>query len=110
MFNENYALQVNNAAVNYNIGSDNSVEFAQTVLATNYYGTKNVTKAMIPLMRPAAAGARVVNVSSRLGRLNGRRNVSNTFISVIPLSKKWMHLCFSYAALYLVFLFQHVQT
>ncbi|KAF5731011.1 short-chain dehydrogenase/reductase family protein [Tripterygium wilfordii] len=67
-------LQVNNAGVNYNLGSDNSVEFAQKVVATNYYGTKNVTKAMIPLMRPSAAGSRIVSVSSRLGRLHGRRN------------------------------------
>lgn len=65
---------VNNAGVNYNLGSDNSVEHAQNVVATNYYGTKNVTQSLIPLMRPSAVGARIVNVSSRLGRLNGRRN------------------------------------
>lgn len=65
---------VNNAGVNYNIGADNSVEHAQNVVATNYYGTKNVTQSLIPLMRPSAVGARIVNVSSRLGRLNGRRN------------------------------------
>eukprot|EP01018_Ginkgo_biloba_P017786 Gb_41226 [translate_table: standard] len=29
---------------------------------------------MLPLMKPSSAGARIVNVSSRLGRLNGRRN------------------------------------
>ncbi|KAJ8752682.1 hypothetical protein K2173_005571 [Erythroxylum novogranatense] len=67
-------ILVNNAGVNYNLGSDNSVEFAQSVIDTNYYGTKNVTKAMIPLMRASAAGGRIVNVSSRLGKLNGRRN------------------------------------
>ena len=39
---------------------------------------KNVTQSLIPLMRPSAVGARIVNVSSRLGRLNGRRNVRNT--------------------------------
>jgi carbonyl reductase 1 len=72
-------LQLNNAGVNYNLGADNSVEHAQNVGATNYYGTKNVTQSLIPLMRPSAVGARIVNVSSRLGRLNGRRNVSNTF-------------------------------
>lgn len=71
---------MNNAGVNYNLGSDNSVEFAQKVVATNYYGTKNMIKAMIPLMRHSAAGARVVNVSSRLGRLHGRRNVSLNFV------------------------------
>ncbi|KAJ6748299.1 (+)-NEOMENTHOL DEHYDROGENASE [Salix purpurea] len=65
---------VNNAGINYNLGADNSVEHAQNVVATNYYGTKNVSQALIPLMRPSAVGARIVNVSSRLGRLNGRRN------------------------------------
>uniref|UniRef100_A0A2P2II68 Short-chain dehydrogenase/reductase n=2 Tax=Rhizophora mucronata TaxID=61149 RepID=A0A2P2II68_RHIMU len=67
-------ILVNNAGVNGNLGTDNSVQNAQMVVSTNYYGTKNVTNAMIPLMRPSDAGARVVNVSSRLGRLKGRRN------------------------------------
>ncbi|KAK4410693.1 Carbonyl reductase [NADPH] 1 [Sesamum angolense] len=67
-------ILVNNAGVNFNAGSDNSVEFAEKVIATNYYGTKDMIKAMIPLMRPSDSGARIVNVSSRLGRLNGRRN------------------------------------
>lgn len=65
---------MNNAGVNYNLGFDNSVEFARQVVDTNYYGTKNMIKAMIPVMKPSTAGARIVNVSSRLGRLNGRRN------------------------------------
>ncbi|KAJ8429078.1 hypothetical protein Cgig2_006819 [Carnegiea gigantea] len=65
---------VNNAGVNFNIGSENSVEHAEQVIKTNYYGTKSVIEALLPLMRPSAAGARIVNVSSRLGRLNGRRN------------------------------------
>ncbi|GFQ07521.1 carbonyl reductase [NADPH] 1 [Phtheirospermum japonicum] len=56
------------------IYGDNSVEFAEKVISTNYFGTKNMIKAMIPLMRPSESGARIVNVSSRLGRLNGRRN------------------------------------
>ncbi|XVE63792.1 hypothetical protein DITRI_Ditri07aG0048500 [Diplodiscus trichospermus] len=67
-------ILVNNAGVNYNLGSDNSVEFAKQVVETNYYGTKRMIKAMIPLMRASAAGARIVNVSSRLGKLHGRRN------------------------------------
>lgn len=77
-----YVFQVNNAGVNYNLGSDNTVEFAETVISTNYQGTKNMTKAMIPLMRPSPHGARVVNVSSRLGRVNGRRNVRNSFTHI----------------------------
>ncbi|CBI35626.3 hypothetical protein AAG906_025638 [Vitis piasezkii] len=67
-------ILINNAGVNYNMGSENSVENAENVIATNYFGTKNVIKAMVPLMKPSASGARIVNVSSRLGRINGRRN------------------------------------
>ncbi|CAA0816400.1 NAD(P)-binding Rossmann-fold superfamily protein [Striga hermonthica] len=67
-------ILVNNAGVNFNAGSDNSVEYAEKVIGTNYFGTKNMIKAMIPVFRPSDAGARIVNLSSRLGRLNGRRN------------------------------------
>jgi len=68
-------MQINNAGVNYNVGSDNSVEFSHMVISTNYYGTKNIINAMIPLMRHACQGARIVNVTSRLGRLKGRHSV-----------------------------------
>ena len=68
--------QINNARISYNTGSDNSVECAENVINTNYIGTKNMVKATIPLMRPSAEDARIVLVSSWLGRLNGRRNVS----------------------------------
>ncbi|KAL0319027.1 UNVERIFIED_CONTAM: (+)-neomenthol dehydrogenase [Sesamum angustifolium] len=54
-------ILINNAGVNYNAGSEKSVENAEKVIATNYYGTKNMIKAMIPLMRPSDAGARIVN-------------------------------------------------
>ncbi|MBA0582474.1 hypothetical protein Gorai_024619, partial [Gossypium raimondii] len=67
-------ILVNNAGVNYNLVSGNSMEYAKQMIETNYFGTKNMIKAMIPLMRPSAAGARIVNVSSRLGKLNGRRS------------------------------------
>lgn len=67
-------ILVNNAGISYNTGSDNSVEFAEKVININYVGTKNMTKAALPLMRPSTEGARIVMVSSRLGRLNGRRN------------------------------------
>jgi len=75
-------LQVNNAGVNFNLGSDNSVENARKVIETNYYGTKRMTEAIISLMKPSLVGARIVNVSSRLGRLNGRRNVSKALYTV----------------------------
>ncbi|PON97487.1 Short-chain dehydrogenase/reductase [Trema orientale] len=67
-------ILVNNAGINFNVGTDNSVENARMVVATNYFGTKSMIEAMIPLMKPSTVGARIVNVSSRLGRLNGRRN------------------------------------
>ena len=80
-------LQVNNAGVNFNLGSDNSVEYARKVITTNYFGTKNMTEAMIPMMKPSTAGARIVSVSSRLGRLNGRRNVSkSSYCALLSLS------------------------
>jgi len=53
-------LQVNNAGVNFNLGSDNSVENARKVIETNYYGTKRMTEAVIPLMKPSLIGARIV--------------------------------------------------
>ncbi|GKV45525.1 hypothetical protein SLEP1_g52597 [Rubroshorea leprosula] len=67
-------ILVNNAAVNFNIGTENSIEFAKQTIDTNYYGTKNMIKAMLPLMRCSSHGSRIVNVSSRLGKLNGRKN------------------------------------
>ena len=77
LINRHYKLiQVNNAGVNFNHGPDNQLECAEQVIRTNYFGTKNIIQAMIPLMRPSSSGARIVNVSSRLGRINGRRNVS----------------------------------
>lgn len=89
-----HILQINNAGVNFNVGSDNSLENAEKVIDTNYYGTKNVIKAMIPLMKASASGARIVNVTSRLGRINGRRNVSNNlaFLSLV-LSQIWLVMC-----------------
>ncbi|CAA7396387.1 unnamed protein product [Spirodela intermedia] len=65
---------VNNAGVNFNKGSENSVEHAAEVIETNYFGTKRMIQTMIPLMRPSTFGARILNVSSRLGRVDGRRN------------------------------------
>uniref|UniRef100_A0ACD5XH69 Uncharacterized protein n=2 Tax=Avena sativa TaxID=4498 RepID=A0ACD5XH69_AVESA len=65
---------VNNAGVNFNRGADNSVEFAEQVIETNYFGTKRMIEAMTPLFKPSLYGGRIVNVSSRLGRADGRRN------------------------------------
>lgn len=45
-----------------------SLERAEECLKTNYYGTRDVTEALIPLLRSSISG-RVVNVSSNLGQL-----------------------------------------
>lgn len=91
-------LQVNNAGVNFNTGADNSVEFAEEVISTNYFGTKRMIKIFISMMRPSISGARILNVSSRLGRVNGRRNVRcRNFIDASPvlvgLSIIVVHIC-----------------
>lgn len=49
-------------------------ETAKEGLGTNYYGTKRITKALIPLLKPSTAGARIVNVSSLLGLLGMLRS------------------------------------
>lgn len=42
---------------------------AKECLGTNYFGTKRISKALIPLLKPSTAGPRIVNVSSVLGLL-----------------------------------------
>lgn len=65
-------ILINNAGVSFS-GND-SVETDITTLQTNYYGVKNVTKAVLPILRPSSAGARVIMVSSELGQLHSLRN------------------------------------
>lgn len=43
---------------------------ARATLATNYQGVRSVTEALLPHFRKSQAGARIVNVSSGLGRLS----------------------------------------
>ena len=54
-------------------------ENANMTIQTNYYGVKNVTKAVLPHLRHSTAGARVVMVSSGLGALRVRL-ISQLFI------------------------------
>jgi len=61
-----FLVQINNAGY---LNNDETPETAVTTLQTNYYGVKNVTKAVLPILRPSAAGARVIIVSSALGQL-----------------------------------------
>ncbi|KAM7522711.1 hypothetical protein LguiA_012613 [Lonicera macranthoides] len=44
-------------------------EKARECLGTNYYGVKNVTKALLPLLNLSTSGGRIVNVSSLRGEL-----------------------------------------
>ncbi|XP_051142337.1 (+)-neomenthol dehydrogenase-like [Andrographis paniculata] len=43
---------------------------AKECLDTNYYGVKNVTEALLPLLQRSLTGARIVNVSSLRSELN----------------------------------------
>ncbi|EAZ31223.1 hypothetical protein OsJ_15322 [Oryza sativa Japonica Group] len=61
---------VNNAAVSFNEIDTNSVEHAETVLRTNFYGAKMLTEALLPLFRRSPATSRILNISSQLGLLN----------------------------------------
>ena len=64
------SLQVNNAAVSFNEIDTNSVEHAETVLKTNFYGAKMLIEALLPLFRRSSGTSRILNLSSQLGLLN----------------------------------------
>lgn len=49
------------------------------VMETNYYGVKKVIKGLLPLLRASPAGARIVNVSSRAGRMRVRKGIFSSF-------------------------------
>jgi short-subunit dehydrogenase len=62
-------LQINNAGILL-IGIDTTFETVKPVFDTNYFGVKNVTKALLPLLRDdTPGGARVIVVASRAGQL-----------------------------------------
>ncbi|KAH7299429.1 hypothetical protein KP509_24G010900 [Ceratopteris richardii] len=48
-------------------------ESAKACIETNYYGTKYITQALLPLLRFSAQGARIVNVGSSMGQLSNLR-------------------------------------
>jgi hypothetical protein len=62
-------ILVNNAGFAFH-GDAWGEEVARTTVNTNYYGTKRVCEAFLPLMRE---GGRVVNISSTAGIERGRR-------------------------------------
>ncbi len=62
-------LQINNAGI-ANPDKDVTFETVKPVLDTNYFGVKNVTKALLPLLRDdTPGGARVIVVASTVGQL-----------------------------------------
>ncbi|KAI9072250.1 hypothetical protein K1719_045799 [Acacia pycnantha] len=68
-------ILVNNAGVSFNELHANSVEHAETVMKTNFYGPRLLIQALLPLFRPNSSNVnRILNVSSRLGSLDKVRN------------------------------------
>ncbi|CAI7847156.1 unnamed protein product [Closterium sp. NIES-54] len=59
---------VNNAGMAYK-GNTFGAEEAKNTIDTNYRGTRAVCEALLPLLRPSKAGARIVNVGSSAGKL-----------------------------------------
>ncbi|KAF8393785.1 hypothetical protein HHK36_019983 [Tetracentron sinense] len=72
-------ILVNNAAVSFNDIGKNSVEHAETVMKTNFYGSKLLTETLLPLFCRSVSKGRILNISSRLGLLN----VSNSTVREI---------------------------
>ncbi|KAI4310746.1 hypothetical protein MLD38_035698 [Melastoma candidum] len=67
-------MRVNNAAVSFNEVNGNSVDRAETVINTNYRGTKRLTQALLPFFRRSSTVSRILNISSRLGHVNKVKN------------------------------------
>ncbi|KAI7728913.1 hypothetical protein M8C21_016434 [Ambrosia artemisiifolia] len=65
---------MHNASVSFNAMGENSMDKADTVIKTNYYGSKRFTEAMLPLFRRSASMSRILNISSRLGTLDKLKN------------------------------------
>ncbi|KAJ4761830.1 NAD(P)-binding Rossmann-fold superfamily protein [Rhynchospora pubera] len=67
-------ILVNNAAVSFNELNTNTVEHAETVIKTNFYGPKLLIEALMPLFRRSPSTSRILSLSSRLGLLNKLTN------------------------------------
>ncbi|CAL0331353.1 unnamed protein product [Lupinus luteus] len=74
LFGATLDILVNNAGVSFNELDENSVEHAETVMKTNFYGPKMLIEALYPLFRCSPSITRILNVSSRLGSINKMRN------------------------------------
>ncbi|CAN1298685.1 (+)-neomenthol dehydrogenase [Linum perenne] len=54
-------ILVNNAGVSFNEINQNSVQHADTVIQTNFYGPKRLTRALLPFFRRSSSVSRVLN-------------------------------------------------
>lgn len=82
--------QVNNAGVSFNDIGENSVEHAEIVIKTNFYGSKWLTEALLPMFRRSDSAGRILNISSRLGLLNvSQHRTSLIFMYITTLDKKF---------------------
>nr|WOJ51802.1 short-chain dehydrogenase/reductase 2 [Phlegmariurus tetrastichus] len=61
-------ILVNNAAI-LHVDTIRDYQAAKDCLDINYFGTKRITEAMLPLFKASPQNARIVNVSSEYGRL-----------------------------------------
>lgn len=64
-------MQVNNAGVS---SRQEDYEAAKFTIGTNYSAHKIVTSALLPLLRPSPAGARILFVSSEMGQFQYLKN------------------------------------
>ncbi|THU70823.1 hypothetical protein C4D60_Mb08t29050 [Musa balbisiana] len=79
-------ILINNAAVSFNEIDTNSVEHAETVIRTNFYGAKMLIESLLPLFRRSiATSSRILNISSQLGLLN--QAVNQSHVSLCALQK-----------------------
>uniref|UniRef100_A0A0D9W6P5 Short-chain dehydrogenase/reductase n=1 Tax=Leersia perrieri TaxID=77586 RepID=A0A0D9W6P5_9ORYZ len=76
-------ILVNNAAVSFNEIDTNSVEHAETVLRTNFYGAKMLTEALLPLFRRSSSTSRILNISSQLGLLNDEETLTEAEVEAM---------------------------
>ena len=89
---------VNNAAICFNdptlYGKVPHTPFEQqadVTVRTNYFGTLEVTQAMLPLLRASTSCPRIVNVASSAGRLRGspelQESVTSASLDMLSLSE-----------------------
>lgn len=63
----NVDLKVNNAGVSFNKIEENNVDHAEIVIKTNFYGSKSLIEALLPLFRRSPSRSQIFNISSQLG-------------------------------------------